>query len=396
MARLQEEIPLLEDYEIVVGLQRVVALLGDGHTAVGWPEGDARFGRFPLQLFWFDDGLFVTATDPGHLGVLRLRLLRIGDSTAEDAATAVSALTARENESQIKDDARSLIVGPKILHALRILPDQRRGRFVFQGPQGEELSPELEPSKRDGQPSWVTAYDGSSRPPLRLEHRDLDYWYEYVAESRTLFLQYNKCRNTDGRPFREFVDELLAFADRTPVERVVIDLRYDAGGNSAVMAPLLKGLARRSALCRRGSLFVLIGRQTYSSAELNAVQLRNRLNAILVGEPTGQKPNAFGEVRKFFLPNSGLKVTYSTKFFRLESGDPPSLMPSVAVGLRSADYFAGRDPALEAALTYGAGASSFEAGVNCRSAHPARGSTTRDPRKSWSRESDQVLARPSR
>ena len=352
VARLRDEIPGLEDHGIVVGLQRIVALLGDGHTAVGWPEGDARFSRFPLQLFWFDDGLFVTATDPEHERLLRLRVLRIGDSTAEEAAAAVGALTARENESQIKDDVPGLLVVPEILHALRILPDRQRGRFVFEDPQGETLSLELEPSNREGKPSWITAYDGISPRPLRLKHREVDYGYEYLAESRTLFLQYNHCRNTDGRPFRGFVEELLAFADRTPVDRVVIDLRYNPGGNSAVMAPLLKGLERRPALNRRGKLFVLIGRRTYSSAELNAVQLRNRLDAILVGEPTGQKPNAFGEVRKFFLPNSGLKVTYSTRYFKLEPDDPPSLMPAVVIALRSADHFAGRDPVLDAALAY--------------------------------------------
>ena len=44
---------------------------------------------------------------------------------------------------------------------------------------------------------------------------------------------------------------------------------------------------------------LLIGRATFSSAQMNAQQFRDRTKAILVGEPTGQKPNHFGEIKNF-------------------------------------------------------------------------------------------------
>jgi hypothetical protein len=46
-------------------------------------------------------------------------------------------------------------------------------------------------------------------------------------------------------------------------------------------------------------------------------------------------------------------VFHSTRFFRLTSdSDPPSLLPDVPVEIRSRDYFEGRDPALEAVLSF--------------------------------------------
>jgi len=39
------------------------------------------------------------------------------------------------------------------------------------------------------------------------------------------------------------------------------------------------------------------------------------LHAILVGEPTGNKPNHYGQQQNFELPNSRLMVHYSTKHF---------------------------------------------------------------------------------
>jgi hypothetical protein len=83
---------------------------------------------------------------------------------------------------------------------------------------------------------------------------------------------------------------------------------------------------------------------------MHAVVLKEQLGATLVGEPTGQKPNAYGEIRWLVLPNSRIAVRYSTKYWRTASDDPPSLEPDVFVSATSSDYFDMRDPALEAAF----------------------------------------------
>jgi hypothetical protein len=46
-------------------------------------------------------------------------------------------------------------------------------------------------------------------------------------------------------------------------------------------------------------------------------------------------------------------VQYSTRFFQLiEGSDPPSFHPDLLVQPSARDYFAGRDPVLEAVLAY--------------------------------------------
>jgi hypothetical protein len=85
---------------------------------------------------------------------------------------------------------------------------------------------------------------------------------------------------------------------------------------------------------------------------LNAIRLAQETRAILVGTPTGGRPNGYGEVRSFELPNSKLGVTYCTKYFRaMPASDPASLVPEVLVPSGWADYLADRDPVLEAVLS---------------------------------------------
>ena len=80
---------------------------------------------------------------------------------------------------------------------------------------------------------------------------------------------------------------------------------------------------------------------------MNALALKRRLPVTLLGEPTGDRLNDYGEVRAFSLPNSKIEVQHSTRYFKLADGDPEALMPDVHIGLSSADYFAGRDPAFD-------------------------------------------------
>ena len=82
-----------------------------------------------------------------------------------------------------------------------------------------------------------------------------------------------------------------------------------------------------------------------------AVDLHNDVHAILVGEPTSNKPNHYGQMESFELPNSKIKVTYSTKHFHLiRNADPPSLDPDIDVPCSLEDFLAGRNPVFDAVL----------------------------------------------
>lgn len=114
------------------------------------------------------------------------------------------------------------------------------------------------------------------------------------------------------------------------------------------MQPLLSALAESPKINKKGHLFVVVGRSTFSSAILNALTLKNETEAIFVGEPTGGRPNHFGEVRSFNLPNSGLTVRYSTKYFRYSDDDSESLFPDILVEPSFSDFVSNTDSVLQA------------------------------------------------
>ncbi len=97
---------------------------------------------------------------------------------------------------------------------------------------------------------------------------------------------------------------------------------------------------------------MIIGRGTFSAAQMLAHMLDLWTEAVFVGEPTGSAPQFWGDHSVFRLANSGIAVSASPTWW--QPGGPydrrPYLPPQWAFEPRFEDYLAGRDAALQAIL----------------------------------------------
>ncbi|NOT32375.1 MAG: hypothetical protein HOP15_18170, partial [Planctomycetes bacterium] len=342
-ARLSELAPAAS----ALALCQLVAAVGDAHTELAL-AGNPFDRLFPLQLTWFEDGLFVTAVDERFETALGARVMRVGQASVAEAVAAVRTTFAAENESWPRVKVPQKLAQPGLLAALGVTAEAAAIPLVVEGVGGEDVALTIDGS---GSGRWLFAPDPALvATPLWRQRTRETYWFTPVADGRALYCAYNRCAEDPARPMAGFMAELFAALERPGVERLVIDLRHNSGGNSAVLAAFVPELGAHPRLAAPGSLCVLIGPRTYSSGMRNAYELRSQARARLYGEPTGGKPNAYGEVRVFTLPRSGLDVYHSTSYFREMEPDAPSIEPDVLVPLTSADHFAGVDPVLERAL----------------------------------------------
>ncbi len=353
VAELRAAIAELADDQVILAMAKIVAMVGDAHTSLRLSQPATGFHYYPLSTYWFSDGLFVVRTTAEHAATLGARVTHIGETAADDARGAASTVIAHENDAQLDNQSPVVFQLAEVLHFLGLADTKAVGNYQLEGKDGPS-SVALSPVPLSQSVAWQAAPDPNEvPPPLYLSNLTSNYWYQDLSESKTLYLQYNRCQEMASLPFADFATDVLSFADASKPSRVVIDLRLNGGGNSTITSPLISGLAERPAINDKGHLFVIIGRSTFSSAVLNALQLMNNTAAIFVGEPSGGRPNHYGEVKQFALPFSGLQVSYSTKYFSyLQGEDPVSLVPDVLVQLSSADYFSGKDPVLDAVLEY--------------------------------------------
>ncbi len=354
VARLDERIPSLERHQVLAELGRIVALVGDGHTELWLPQEATGFRRLPIAVGYFGDELYVFAATPEHTDLLGRRVLAIGGVPTAEAYERVIPLIGRDNEYEYLRSAPTYLMFPEILDALEITAGVAEVELTLAGPEGAStvtLRPLVAAASE-----WVNAREAAgSEPPLYLQRPGRWYWYEYLEDSRTLFLQYDRCRNQPDEPsIKRFAGELFAFVDAHPVDRFVVDLRHNTGGNFHRNKPLIEGIRRRPEINQAGKLFVITSRTTFSAATIAAIDLKRSTEAILVGEPSRGKPNGYSDEKHLRLPNSNVEVNYSPLYREPmpELGDAPFLPVDLPVEPRFEDYREGRDPVLATILAY--------------------------------------------
>jgi len=180
-----------------------------------------------------------------------------------------------------------------------------------------------------------------------LRYRNNDkYWYEIIDDGNIIYFNYQDCSERDNKPFTVFNDELFRDIDKHQPEKIILDLRNNSGGNSAILKPFLDKLSENY-MNKKGFLYVLIGKKTFSSALMNAVDLKRNFNSILVGEPTSGNVNHYGETRGFRLQNSKITVGYSTKYWENWKGYSGPLLPDIKIKYSIKNFKKNIDEAIE-------------------------------------------------
>jgi hypothetical protein len=354
LAAAPEHLAALDDSDARAEVMRLTAKI-DGHSGVYL--GEAGFHLYDIHLYAFGDDIdIIAATDPTLFGAT---VVSIDGMPIAAAAEAVTPYSPFDNAATIELVVPTLLTTPEVLHAAGVIDDVDAPHYLVRLTDGTERT--IEPQ----QLSWdeFTAVDPrpigmtkiASIPSLARV--DEAFWTTLLGNTspdggQTLYLQYNEVVRQSGSTS---IDQLADDIDKTlggGIARLVVDLRYNPGGNDRTYPSLLRVLTTNPALSRPGSLVVIIGRQTFSAAVLFATELDKRTNAVFIGEPTGGSPNVYANPRPLKLPNSGIVVEVSSNYFEVGGPDDhrDAIVPDIAVASGLDDLLAGRDPVLVAAL----------------------------------------------
>jgi hypothetical protein len=358
VAALDSRISNLTAEQIEVEIAKFVAMVGDGHTVF---ELTVPFGMhgvqgrdaFPIDLYFFSDGLFIRSADPHYAAIVGGKVVRIGSYTADDAIHAALALVSRDNDMDAISRMPRIFTVPELVKGLGLSSSREEVQFTIDK-NGQTSTVTVRAQPYEGKEGWVDAASGANPRPLRQSHPGDIYWFEYLPAARMLYVQYNAVTNKPGETIATFFDRVFEVADKSPVDSFVLDIRNNGGGNNFLNKPILLGIIRHTALDRKGKFFTIIGRETFSAAMNLTNQLERFTNVTFVGEPTGGKPNSYGDNTPIEAPNSKLKVFVSTLWWQ-DQGPRDArqwIAPQIAADMSSVDYIQGSDPALKAIEEY--------------------------------------------
>ena len=363
VAALDGRIGTLSRQQIILEMARIVAMVEDGHTNIA-PTRDPKiaFHSFPVAMYWFDDGLYIRAASQRFASLAGAKVRRIGKLTAEQAYAALYPYIGHDNPQNARYFAPHWLAMPEVLQALGIgdsldrvtLEVEQDGRIrtvELAEPGAADMMPPDTDMSFMPKPGWVDARQAPA--PLWLQDAASKHRVAWLADEKILYVQLNQVNDEPQETLAQFGERVLRQAQTHPVDKLVLDLRLNRGGNGSLNPPFVAALIKALQVDRPGHLFALIGRSTYSAAQFLANDLERYTQVIMVGEPTGGRPNSYGDSRKITLPNSGITVRASTLWWQVDERDKRQwIAPQVSASMRFDDYRAGRDPALDAVRTY--------------------------------------------
>lgn len=385
--------------EFEMRVARALALANNGHTnvhGVGW---GLTLNSLPLRFAWFAEGLFVVASGPAHQDLLGAKVLHEDGHTPEKLAEAFSAYVGGP-PSLSRELAPHFMKSPAALHAAALTPSPSSATLELQLRDGRVVTRTVvaDPNPANGPPTanvrgrdprerwpqrdlspmevpntvhpWTHILSGRAMLPQSLRHPDKFYWRTGLADGDALYVQINATADQPkGMPLRAFLQQTLDEVAASQPRKVIVDLRFNSGGNYALTADFTSELPKT--VPAAGRIFILTGGNSFSAAIITAARLKyfSKSKASIVGEPMGDREQFWAEAAtRIHLPNSHLVATYATGYHDWERGcslsevficAPENLYLGVAAGKLAPDhkitwsfpdYLNGEDTALNAVL----------------------------------------------
>lgn len=231
------------------------------------------------------------------------------------------------------------------------------------------------------------------------------YTYRLLPEG-IAYINYRQMVNPASNPFDSFLNRSFRDMQLHQARGVIIDLRENSGGNSQMGELLLRYFNTRpyrlssgmkwkvsihykkyielmkekydggtaafylalkngdiksfdqiqlkksnpAPALFKGLVVVLTGPNTFSSANMLADGIKAFQLATIIGEPTGEPGNDFGEMFHFMLPRTQIIARASSKMFKRADGDETNFQPILPDIL--VHPVAGKDAAMEAAIRF--------------------------------------------
>ncbi|MBT8180947.1 MAG: tetratricopeptide repeat protein [Eudoraea sp.] len=365
IAEFDKAIPQMQDHEVLVGFSKIIGMFKYGHTRVSYSEGPVQYHELPIYTHYYNDGIYIHGAHKAYESIVGAKIMEVEGKPIANVLEAIYPVVPAENEQFFKAYGGNYLLVPEVLHAQGVIETlknkitfkvEKEGKtFTTEVSAGEPKHGHLSYGEVKPETDWVGARD-QSKSPYYLKNLDKIYYFEYLPNEKAVYVRHSQIQDDPSENIPAFYERLFEFIDNNEVEKLVLDVRLNGGGNNYKNKPIVTGIIENQKINQPGKFFVIIGRRTFSACQNLVNELDNYTNAIFVGEPTGENINFYGDNNRVELPNSKLAIYLSFAWWQ----DKPQwenadyTVPHLAVEPTFEDYSANEDPVLEAALNFSA------------------------------------------
>ena len=359
---LYEQIPDMESHEIVVGFARIVSAFKYGHTSVHMGSV-LNLHYLPLYFYQFKDDVYVQGIVEEYADLVGSKLIAVEGVPTSKAMEMIRPVFPEENEQFFKAYGLRYLIMPEVLHAQGITETMQKEITLTLEKDGKSMDKTFKAIEKLDNPStygfvlnqdqWVSARK-EGELPIYLQDLDKIYSYKYIPEHKLLYVRQSQIQDDPSEDIPTFYARVFEFIDNNEVEKLVLDVRLNGGGNNYKNKPVITGIIQSEKINQIGNFFTIIGRRTFSACQNLVNELDNYTNVIFVGEPTGENINFYGDVNQINLPHSklGLRLSFAWWQDKPQWENEPWMAPHIAVETSFQEFVENKDPVLEAILQF--------------------------------------------
>ena len=376
VAALEARADGLSDAEFLLAVARTTALADNGHDS--WHAGDGAWlpKRAPLRFFWFPDALVIARAAPKHQDLLGARVTAIEGHSVGELFERLRPLSGGIDDYR-RWNLTLYLERAELLQALGLAGSRDRLTLSLMLKDGTEATREIDMLPRDAVPRgaapgrFLSGEPYGNEPqfgwaglpvaaeiPLYLQEPDRLFRVVALPAIGASYLQFRSHYGTDAEPIEDFLRAARAHREEAKPENLIVDLRFDSGGNIDPTVAFFNDLAAAVP----GRIYVIVSRLTFSAGIVAAALVRQSAGerVLLVGEPVGDRLRFWSEGRAVCLPESKYCVQSTDGLWDLVKGcaqEPgcygdafrvrvPELDPDLAAPMTAGSWLAGTDPAM--------------------------------------------------
>ncbi|MFA9216422.1 MAG: hypothetical protein ACEQSK_04870 [Sphingomonadaceae bacterium] len=277
-ARLHERRPYSEA-EFLVILLRIAAFADNGHDYFDNGQGWWPAARLPLTLAAFPDALLVTHAPPGQADLVGARIAAIDGLPTE-------ALLRQLHDyfggppNYVRWSGMWAIETAQILHAMGLARRADSLQLTLHRRDGRRITRRI---AFVPYAAWaggnrmhsLQREPGNAPQPLYLQQPDQLFRRLRLPEADALYLQFRSHTGSAAEPILPFIAAATQeLADRG-ARNLILDLRFDSGGNSELSMALMETIARSVS----GKIYIITGEHTFSAGIVTAAKLKQAAGA---------------------------------------------------------------------------------------------------------------------
>lgn len=336
-AELLAKLDKLDKTNFYYEVKRFVASIGDSHTGISAPTDIRKtFEILPISIDYFSDKWNITSAYPEYKQLLGKELTAINDIPIAKLMERILEMIAYENEALRIHNFKNAF---NSIGFLKFLGIANSNKVLVTCNGSEKVEVKAIPNEDFISDNAVKL--GKDAPTAFQEDK---HYFCQKLDDDIFYIQYNQCVETTPT-LTEFGAEIEKQLSEHTYKKIIIDLRNNSGGNSTLINYFYPPIEK--AKSGGAKIYALTGRQTFSAAFNNAIELQ-RKGVTLVGQPTGGNMQQFTEINSFDLPNSRIHGQFSTVYCNYDHLKPnDSLYPDVQIDHTLEAYINGIDEEIE-------------------------------------------------